>query len=276
MVPLFTYDLQSFGHKTVFGYIHISELKRVITLGCVWRQKFKLSHWHDSDISHTWKQRPVLCSGVTAHQQPSVWARAGKSMFCNHGVVNDSRLVLFSKSSFPHIIFFPLRQTGKCGQKRSCNGAAWSTESCRVFVLGGTLFNTGRLRLRTRQQSGNAGSNSKICLQRLNHVAKQTIVLVCRSMRKLKIMSDLILEQQHSDHRRIYQHVQGTESNVQFRSKTSNTSLLLGAEIRNPLKISQLQSSEIFVLWLCCSLFKVKPWYILWTAIILQQQLSSL
>lgn len=193
MVPLC--NCLSFSHKTIFGYIHISQLKRVISLDGVWRQKFKSPHWHDFDLSHTWKQRLVLCSGVTAHQQSSVWARAGKSMFCIHGVVNDSRLVLFSKSSFPHIFFFLRVDKGEAVMaQREGTEAPAACLSLEVLFLTQTAF---------EDRLDNVTSLEM--LHQTERFAKQTIALVCRSMRKLTMMSDHTVEQRHSDHGRIYQ-----------------------------------------------------------------------
>lgn len=103
---------------------------------------------------------------------------AGKPMFCIHGVVNDSRLVLFTKSSFPHIFFFSLRQTGKCGQRRSGNGAEWGTEAPPCVCPQRYSFWHRRPSTTdsTTWQPRNARSNRKICLQSLSLIANKLYV----------------------------------------------------------------------------------------------------
>lgn len=82
---------------------------------------------------------------------------------------------LCSSQEAPFLTYFlSLKQTGKCGQKRSGNGAAWGTEA-PLCVCPRTYSIWHRRSLTTDSttwQSRNAGSNRKICLQSLNFVAK--------------------------------------------------------------------------------------------------------
>lgn len=91
-------------------------------------------------------------------------------MFCNHGVMNDSCLVLFSKSSFPRIFFVffsPSDQLVSVDKGEAVMAQREARTPRSVLVLGGTLFDTDGLRGQTgqRDESGKAASNREICLQ---------------------------------------------------------------------------------------------------------------
>lgn len=106
------------------------------------------------------------------------------------------------------VFFFPSDQLVSVDK----GGAVMAQREARtprsVLVLRGTLFDTDGLRGQTgqRDESGKAASNGKICLQSVNLVAKQNRCFGVEAHEEtLKMMSDVTVEQQHSDRRRIYQ-----------------------------------------------------------------------
>lgn len=163
----------------------MSRLKRVTSLGCV-KAKVQIVTltWFRS-LSHTWKQRLVLCSGVSSSAVLCL-SQGSKSMFCIHTVVNDSCLVLFSKCSFPPRIFFhPSDKLVRADKGEVVMAQREARKPRHVFVLWRYSFwhRWPSTTHSTTWRSGNTEANRKICLQGL--VVKQTIALVCRSLRKL-------------------------------------------------------------------------------------------
>lgn len=160
-------------------YIHISSVQKVISLGCVRRQKFKSSHWHDSDLPHTWKQKHVLSSGVTAHQQSSVWARAGKSMFCSHRVVNDWSALCSSPKAPLLTYFFPSDKLVRSDKGEAVMAQREAREPRRDFILGGTRFDTGVLQPRTQHDGMEMQDQTERCGLRVLISLQSKLLLWC-------------------------------------------------------------------------------------------------
>lgn len=83
-------------------------------------------------------------------------------------------LVPCAKSSSPHLLFSPRDKLVSADKEEGVMAQREPQRPRCVFVLGGTLFDTGGISSTdlATWQPGNAGSSRKICLQSLNLIAK--------------------------------------------------------------------------------------------------------